>query len=275
MAASPTRTPMGISYFTQNHLSFIDWALALSSKFLLPLVFYTLLIISGTLSIIYTFYVHQRVPRNFILGLSITFGLVLILTAAILTLIRIRRFNRRRVTVDKEANRAGKASNTEKIRSKSKGRSPHQGNDEQALPVEPDSVYELNPRGSQLPSSSRARQSNPSELPYRSFQPPVQSRQGSLAEGLSSNPPSAISSPTTSAKLKEPGVVNTSSDPTNFPRRTLRGSDRLMTMESPRRQGPPSTRDISAYHLPIYDSPANLSPSMNTTRRSIDRKGRV
>lgn len=191
-----------------------------------------------------------------------------------LTLFRIRRFNRRRAIVDEEANRAGKASNTETTRSKSKGRSPHQGNDEQALPVEPGSVYELNPRGSQLPSS-RARQSNPSELPYRSFQPPVQSRQGSLAEGLSSNPPSAFSSPTTSAKLKEPGVVNTSSDPTHFHRRTLRGSDRLMTMESPRSQGPPPTKDISAYHLPIYDSPTNLSSSKNTNRRTTDQRGRV
>lgn len=287
MAASSTRTPIGIA---QSHPSFIDSGLALSLKFLLPFVFYTLLIMSGTISIIYTFYVHQQVPRNFIRGFSITFGLVLLLTAALLFLFRIRRCKQRGAIEDEEANRPDGASSAHKAHSKPKTRPPRRDNDEQVLPVEPEPVYELNPRGSTLPSSSREGRSIPSELPHRSFKPRAQNSQGSLAEGLSSNPPSAMASPPTSANLQDSGVLNISSVPTSIPRRPLRGSDRLKAMESPRRHRPPPTKDYPTYHKPIYDPPATLPSSMNTSRndppttlpssmstsrRSTDRRGRV
>ena len=244
MAAS-ARTPKTIAEFARTRTSSIDSSLALTLKYLLPLLFFTTLIIAGVSSISYTYFIHEPIPRNAILGLSITFGLLIVITAALMLFLRIRRFYQRRAktNADEEANLAQEAIRVVKTRSKSKDRSPPQENAEKDLSASPNPIFELNHNGSIVPPS-RGGHSNTFQL---------------------SDLPSSSPTPSASANLQDTDVTYIShpvrhthtpalnkSLPKNRP---LRGSERLITMKSPRVHSPPPSNDHPAFHLPVPDLP--------------------
>lgn len=92
---------------TRLIVSRVDSAVLLILRFILPILFLITLLIAGTLAISYTFYLHQPLPEHFTLAISVTFGLLLILTSAFLILFHARRINKRRASIDAdpEANR--------------------------------------------------------------------------------------------------------------------------------------------------------------------------
>lgn len=92
---------------TRLIVSRVDSAVLLILRFILPILFLITLLIAGTLAISYTFDLHQQLPKHFTLAISVTFGLLLILTAALLILFHVRRINKRRASIDAdpEANR--------------------------------------------------------------------------------------------------------------------------------------------------------------------------
>lgn len=102
------RNPDGTQnfYLARVHTSSIDWVLSISLKCIIPLLFFTTLLIAGTLSISYIFFRHEQLPKHFALGISLTFGILIIFTAALLLLSRVRRFNHQRAAnnADRESN---------------------------------------------------------------------------------------------------------------------------------------------------------------------------
>ncbi|MCJ1471219.1 hypothetical protein MMC07_009867 [Pseudocyphellaria aurata] len=89
-------------FFLREHLSFIDSALRFTLRTILPLLFFTVLLIAGTLIIFCTFYQHMQLPEHFTLAVSLTFGLLIILTAFLLLFLRVRRFYQRRARIDSD-----------------------------------------------------------------------------------------------------------------------------------------------------------------------------
>lgn len=86
-----------------NYNSRIDSALLLSLKSILPLLFFATMLISGTLAISYTFFHnHKALPPHFVLGVSVTIGILAVVTAVFLLLLRVRRFNQRRSAIDQD-----------------------------------------------------------------------------------------------------------------------------------------------------------------------------
>lgn len=108
--ATPVIAPIKIAYWKRGYFSRIDSVLVLILKWILPLLFFTAIIITGTLIISYTSNFHRPLPQQFSLGISVTFGTLVIVTAACLVLYRMRRFNQRRAAfVDLEASRQRQA----------------------------------------------------------------------------------------------------------------------------------------------------------------------
>ena len=99
-------TRMGVAYSSPARYSRIELGLQLSFKIILPLLFLIALIIAGTMSISHTFYHHQPLPKHFTLAFSITFSILVILTAGSWLVLRTRQFNRRHTDIfaDREAN---------------------------------------------------------------------------------------------------------------------------------------------------------------------------
>ena len=119
--------PGPISSPTRAIVSWIDSALLLGLRFILPLFFYTTLLIAGTLAISYNFYLHRQLPEHFTLAISVTFGLLIIFTAGLLTLFYVRRVNKRYAPIDAdlEANRPRPTVHSAGTRSRTRGNSPH------------------------------------------------------------------------------------------------------------------------------------------------------
>ena len=259
MAASSARTPKGITEYSHTRTSSIDSSLALSLKYLLPLLFFTTLIIAGVISISYTFYIQEPIPRNAILGLSITFGLLIVITAALMLFLRIRRFYQRRAKsiTDEEANLSQEATRRVKNCSKSKDRSLQQENAKNDSSADPDPIFESNHQVSEGEHSN-------------TFQ-------------LSDLPFSSSSAPSTGANLQESDVTHLShpihetyspflnqNPPKNHP---LRGSERLTTMKSPRVHSPPPSNDHPAYHLPVPTPPFTRKTNRMEKLAAPDSKG--
>lgn len=103
-----SNTPNGSEQPAQNiylirtiYNSRIDSVLLLSLKVILPILFFAIILIFGTVSISYTFFQHSKpLPPHFVLGISITFGILAVITAVFLLLLRVRRFNQRRSAID-------------------------------------------------------------------------------------------------------------------------------------------------------------------------------
>ncbi|MCJ1462507.1 hypothetical protein MMC07_001109 [Pseudocyphellaria aurata] len=95
-------------FLLPQHLSSIDSGLRFAFRILLPLLFFTVLLIAGTVMISYTFYQHKKLPEQFTLGISLTLGILLIVTGVLLLFFRVRRFNQRRwlSNNDEEAGRS-------------------------------------------------------------------------------------------------------------------------------------------------------------------------
>lgn len=85
-----------------RHPSFIDSALLLTLKFFIPLLFYSALLIVGTLAMIHAFIKRKRLPAHFALGASLTFVILILVTAMLVLLLRVRNFHQR-IDSDPEA----------------------------------------------------------------------------------------------------------------------------------------------------------------------------
>ena len=112
---------------TRATVSWIDSALLLGLRLILPLLFLTTLLIAGTLAISYTFYLHRQLPEHFTLAISVTFGLLIIFTAGLLILFYVRRIDKRRASIDAdpEANRPLPTGRFAGTGLGTRGKSPH------------------------------------------------------------------------------------------------------------------------------------------------------
>lgn len=231
--------PMRSVYFNQNRSSFIDSAL-LSMRVIIPLLFLVTLFVTGTMAISANFITHQPLPTHFILGVSITFGLLMTLTAVLLLWFLKRRFNKERAAInaDLEANIPRRSARGVRTRSQSRGRAPrpdgapsqsrspalrleiprHVSTTVGAVPIKPEPAYI--PCTSKLPFTAANYEVNPQLL----HQPPR----------THSTPP-VIQKPTRTC--------------------SRRHSKRKVGTRTPRKRGPPPTKDHAAFHLPVQDRP--------------------
>lgn len=224
----------------------VDSALLLSLKFIIPLLFFTALIIAGTVSISYTFYRHQQLPQHFALGISLTFGLLIILTSALL-LLRIRRHNQRRAIIeaDREANRPRRTVREGGTRPRTRSHPPKRGNAKrvrsQGFEVEPG----LELQGVPAPSSGERQ---PRSSPHRSISNPTSSSYD--ANTIQEPEPAHVSPPPTFLPWYSPLTQH----PTNSSRRTTQ-------IKVQRIHSPPPTTDHPAFHLPPLPSPLAVFPA--------------
>lgn len=159
-----------------NYNSRIDSVLLLSLKSILPLLLFATLLISGTLAISYTFFhYHKALPPHFVLGVSVTVGILAVVTAVFLLLLRVRRFNQRRSATDQdpEANPMQPIVRGARTPSSTKGHTRPPEHTRRVRSTSPESVVSgLGPRppSAHCPPQNIAR--NPPILPYSHNPPP-------------------------------------------------------------------------------------------------------
>ncbi|MCJ1429634.1 hypothetical protein MMC29_007549 [Sticta canariensis] len=239
-----------ISNPTRAIVSWVDSAILLALRFILPLLFFTTLLIAGTLAISYTFYLHQPLPEHFTLAISVTFGVLLFLTAAFLVLFYVQRLNRRRASIeaDPEANRPRQSVHFGRSRWRTRGNSPH--------PEDADHDYIRSSRselgGTPTASPSMRGGNHPGML---------QERLGSLnneqSPGHSVHLPSVSGSPSPSTSLhalhsvQPPLSTLTSSHPA-----PLASCPPLFFHNPPRAERPSPSTLPSSHHAPLASLPA-------------------
>ncbi|MCJ1266486.1 hypothetical protein MMC22_006371 [Lobaria immixta] len=255
--------PMRSVYFNQNRSSFIDSALK-SMRVIIPLLFLVTLFVTGTMAISANFITHQPLPPHFTLGVSITFGLLMTLTAVLLLWFLKRRFNKKRAAInaDLEAKIPRRSARGVGTRSQSKGRAPHQ--DGAAINVD----LEANrPRQ----SARVVRTSSQSRGPALRLQIPRHVSTTVGAVPIKPEPayiPCTSKLPFTAANyevnpqlLHQPLRTHRTPPVIQKPTRTCsrRRSKRKVGTRTPRKRGPPPTKDHAAFHLPVQERP--LFPS--------------
>lgn len=245
----------------------VDWAMLLILRFILPLLFFTTLLIAGTLTISYTFYLHLSLPEHFTLAISVIFGVLLILTAALLILFFVRR-NRRRASIntDMEANRPRKSvhfvgtlspklddgehdffrsSRSELGGSPTASPTMRGGDQPRMLQEKLDSLSRSQGHSVRSPSPSSSPSPPPSLHAPHSNQPPLSTLPSSHPNPLASCPPLIMHSP---PRAERPAL---STSPSSHP-------VPLASLRPVRIHRPPPSNDHPAFHLPHPGPPVLL-----------------
>lgn len=280
MGGNPHR--MGIFYFVNS-------ALLLSLKLIIPLLVFSALLTAGTLLISNTVFRHKRLPRHFTLAVCLTFGILNIVTAALLLFVCARRFNQRssEIDTDREAIRPRPTVHMVGSRSHTRSTLYHQPNHislksnipRAHLPAPLDmSRHQLEPprRYSPPPSNDHVASHLPvSALPLFpkaripvTKQPSLENEYEANHTFLNANIPRAhLPAPLHMSPHQLKRTHRHSPPPSNdhaafhlpiddFP---LFPEPRTPVTEHqrkpPRRHSPPPSKDHAAFHLPVYDLP--------------------
>lgn len=266
-----------ISIPTRVTVSRVDSAILLTLRFILPLLFFTTLLIAGTLAIFYTFYLHLPLPEHFTLAISVTFGVLLILTAALLILFYVQRLNRRRASIDAdpEANRPRRSVHFVRTRSHAMGNSPNVddgdhdyfrssrselgsppaaspsirgGSQPRTLQERLGSLSDEHSQGRSVhfPSLSGSPSPPTSLHALQSNQPPLSTLPSSHPAPLASCPPLFIHNPPRAERRSRSTPPSSQSAP-------------LAPLPAVRIHSPPPSKDHPAFHLP-HPGPPVLFP---------------
>lgn len=277
--------PIEIAYWKRGYLSRIDSVLVQSLKLILPLLFFTAIIITGTLIILYTSSFRRPLPQNFPLGISLTFGILVIFTVACLVLFRIRRFNQRRAAVmDLEANRQRQADLVVETSLRTRGRFSLPEDEGRVVTAGPKLISGSGPRLPQITSASEEQLRVPEHIndyiqsPTMSVQESIRgSSSGSetIVDAVIQKPePAHVLSPSTllDPPTALPAMYFDQSllfPPPSTIAPPLRRSSRPIPVKSPRSHSSPPSNEHPAFHVANTDPPVLLPKERMPVTRQL------
>lgn len=242
---------------------FVNPALLLSLKLIIPLLLFSALLTAGTLLISSTVFPHKRLPRHFTLAGCLTFGILNIVTAALLLLVCARRFNQRssEIHTDREANRPQPTVHMVGSRSRTISTLYHQPNHI--------SLKSNIPRAHlPAPLDMSRRQLKP-----RRYSPPPSNDHVAFHLPVSDLPlfPEAGMPVTKQPSLENEYEANHTFLNGNIPRAHLPAPLHMPRHQLKRthRHSPPPSNDHAAFHLPIDDLPLFPEPRMPVTEHQL------